>query len=125
MPFKVKSGKMAGVELIHASLHDHVIGPTLELDAIRFISLERLSHGIRQRIGDGLGMDALAPIPDKPATLYAVATALGMRANAQTFGRISRYAERLRETAAAASRTHAPSSWALRRASIRSRRSRW
>lgn len=36
-----------------------------------------------------------APIPAKPATRYAVVTALAMRANVNTFGRIATYAERL------------------------------
>lgn len=34
-------------------------------------------------------------IPKEPATLYAVVTALGMRATAQTFGSICKYADRL------------------------------
>ena len=36
-------------------------------------------------------------IPKAPATLYAVATALGMKANPQNFGRVARFAERLTE----------------------------
>lgn len=36
-----------------------------------------------------------AAIPDNPSALWAVVTGLASKANAQTFGRISRYAERL------------------------------
>jgi hypothetical protein len=36
-----------------------------------------------------------APVPSEPSALYATATALGMRANVQTFGRIARFAERM------------------------------
>lgn len=39
-------------------------------------------------------------IPSEPATRYAVVTALAMRANPTTFGRIARYAERLTEAGA-------------------------
>lgn len=38
-----------------------------------------------------------APIPDKPSVRYAIATALGLRANLKVFPRIARYAERLVE----------------------------
>lgn len=45
---------------------------------------------------DGILVDPdAADIPTQPGTLYAVVTALGMRANPQVFGRIARYAERL------------------------------
>ena len=45
---------------------------------------------------DGILLDpAGAKLPDQPATLYAVVTALGMRSNEQTFNRIAQYATRM------------------------------
>jgi hypothetical protein len=45
---------------------------------------------------DGILLDPMASkIPSKPATLYAVVTALGMKANVKNFDRIARYAQRL------------------------------
>ena len=45
---------------------------------------------------DGILIDPdKASIPTQPATLYAVVTALGIRANAKNFARVGRYAQRL------------------------------
>lgn len=45
---------------------------------------------------DGILLDPdKATIPTQPATLYAVVTALGMKATPKNFGRVARYAERL------------------------------
>lgn len=71
-----------------------VAGAVGEGAAAEFLAFRRLFQELPSI--DGILIDPdQAAIPSKPATLYAVSTALGIRATVQTFGRISRYATRI------------------------------
>jgi len=71
-----------------------VAGAVGEGAAAEFLAFRRLFQELPSIDGILIDPDA-SDIPTKPATLYAVTTALGVRATVQTFGRIGRYAVRL------------------------------
>ena len=82
--------------------------PSVELAAIQGAvgegpGIERLVFEREFREKISLSLDAIlldpdsAPIPETPATLYAVAVGLASKATEGNFGRVARYAERLRE----------------------------
>lgn len=64
-------------------------GPAVEFGA--FLRMFRELPSIDAILVDPAG----TKLPDQPATLYAVVTALGIRANEQTFDRIAQYATRM------------------------------
>jgi hypothetical protein len=74
--------------------HPAIAGAVGEGAAVEFGAFLRLYQELPNIDGILLDPDG-AKIPTQPATLYAVVTALGMKANPQTFPRLARYAERL------------------------------
>ena len=91
-------GKLLRLDLPEPLLHEAITGAIGEAAATEFSAFRRLYAELPSIDGILVDPDA-APIPESPATLYAVVTALGMRTNQQTFPRIARYAERLMESA--------------------------
>jgi len=75
-----------------------IAGAVGEGAATEFLAFVRLFKELPSIDGILIDPDA-AKIPDQPATLYAVATALSMRANSTNFGRIAKYATRLMNSA--------------------------
>ena len=76
--------------------HAAIAGAVGEGAAVEFGAFLRLYQELPAIDGILLDPDTGA-IPQEPATLYAVVTALGMRATPQNFSRITRYMERLTE----------------------------
>lgn len=90
------AAKVFGLGLPAALQHQAVAGSVGEGAAVEFAAFLRLWQelpSIEQILSD----PDKAPIPSQPATLYAVATALAMRATAQNFAKIARYIERLHQ----------------------------
>ena len=89
-------GKLLSLDLPSGILHEAIAGAVGAGAAVEFGAFLRLYQELPAI--DAILMDPeTGTIPTAPATLYAVVTALGMRANAKVFGRIARYAERLTE----------------------------
>jgi hypothetical protein len=88
-------GRMLALDLAPAILAEAMAGavgagPAVEFDAFRRLYAEHPSV-------DAILVDPdAARIPTSPSIFYAVVTALAMRGNVQTFGRIARYAQRLK-----------------------------
>ena len=76
--------------------HAAIAGAVGEGAATEFSAFMRLYNEL-PNIDAVLANPDAAPIPSQPATLYAVVTALGMRATLKNFGKVARYAERLME----------------------------
>jgi len=90
-------GRLLALDLPAGIMAEAMAGAVGEAAATEFDAFRRLYKELPSIDGILLDPDA-ADIPEKPATLYAVTTALGMRSNPQTFGRIARFAERLAES---------------------------
>ena len=90
------AGRLLALNLSDSIMHAALCGAVGDGAATEFEAFRRLYKTLPSIDAILIDPDG-SPIPDKPGTLYAVATALGMRANPQTFGRIARYAERLVE----------------------------
>lgn len=88
--------KLQALGLPHHVLSQSIAGAVGEGAAVEFIAFLRLYKELPSI--DGILIDGNSgTIPTQPAVLYAVVTALGMRSNVQTAGRIARYAERLND----------------------------
>ena len=87
-------GKLLALGLPQAIQHAALTGAVGEGAAVEFGAFLRLYLELPAIDGILLDPDA-SEIPKMPATLYAVATALGTRSTVQNFGRIARYAQRL------------------------------
>ena len=87
-------GKLLALGLPQAIQHAALAGAVGEGAAVEFSAFLRLYAELPNIDGILIDPDA-GTIPTQPATLYAVATALGMRSTVQNFGRIARYAQRL------------------------------
>jgi hypothetical protein len=87
-------GRLLGTSLPPAIMREAIAGAVGEASAVEFC-------GFLDMYAELPSIDAImldpnsGKIPTKPAALYAVVTALGMRANAGNFDRIGKYAERL------------------------------
>lgn len=86
--------KLLALNLPTAIQHAAIAGAVGEGAATEFSAFLKLYAELPAIDGILLDPDG-APIPAQPATLYAVVTALGMRATPQTFPRLARYATRL------------------------------
>lgn len=88
------AAKAMALGLSQTVLSQTVAGAVGEGAASEFIAFLRMYQELPSI--DGILVDPdKGAIPEQPAVLYAVVTALGMRSNPQNFGRIARYAERL------------------------------
>ena len=92
-------GKLLALGLPAAVQHSALAGAVGEGAAVEFGAFLRLYKELPSIDGIFVDPDG-APIPDSPATRYAVVTAVAMRASQKTFGRIARYAERLTDAGA-------------------------
>lgn len=86
--------KLLALDLPAAVQHAALAGAVGEGAAVEFGAFRRLYRELPAIDGILIDPDA-STLPTQPATLYAVATALGMKATPKNFGRIARYAERL------------------------------
>lgn len=86
--------KLLKLELPSAIMHAAITGAVGEGAAAEFSAFRKMYKELPAIDGILIDPDA-SKIPTEPAVLYAVATALGMRATVKNFGRIARYAERL------------------------------
>lgn len=87
-------GRMMGRDLpehILAAAYAGLVGSAAATEFSAFLRLYRQMPSVDAILTDPDAVD----IPTEPSALYAVVTALGMRTNVRTFGRIARYAERL------------------------------
>lgn len=89
-------GRLVGLDLPPAIFSEAARGAVGEGPAVEFDAFRRLWAELPSVDGILVDPDA-SDLPTKPATLYAVVTALGTRVNVSTFPRIARYAERLTE----------------------------
>jgi hypothetical protein len=88
------AGKLLALGLPMALQHQAIVGAVGEAAAVEFGAFLRLYRDLPSI--DAILMDPdAAPIPEQPATRYAVVTALAMRSTERNFGRVARYAERL------------------------------
>jgi len=88
------AGRLLALDLPAGIMAAALAGAVGEAAACEFEAFRRLFASLPSIDAIMIDPDA-APVPDQPGTLYAVVTALGMRANPQTFGRLARYAEKL------------------------------
>lgn len=86
--------KLLKLPIDDALMHHAVVGAVGEGAAAEFNGFRRLFRELPS-IDAVLADPDTAPIPTAPATLYAIVTALGMRADMKTFPNIGRYAGRL------------------------------
>jgi len=87
-------GRLLGMSLPQGVMREAIAGAVGEDSAVEFCGFLDMYRELPSI--DAIMVDPdTGTIPTKPAALYAVATALGMRANAGNFDRIGRYAERL------------------------------
>lgn len=77
-------------------LREAVVGAVGEGAATEFLAFLALYESLPQ-IDEVITNPDTAPVPTAPSTLYALVTALGMRATTETFPPLARYAERLVE----------------------------
>ena len=88
------AAKLMLLNLPSAVEHAALVGAVGEGAAVEFVAFRKLFAELPNI--DGILIDPdKAKIPDQPATLYAVVTALGMKATPKNFPRVARYAERL------------------------------
>jgi len=92
------AARLLALDLPDKALSEAIAGAVGGAAAAEFLAFRRLYAELPSIDGILLDPDA-ADIPDRPGTLYAVVTALGMRANVQNFARVARYAERLFDAA--------------------------
>lgn len=89
-------GRLLALALPGPVLHAAIAGAVGEGAAVEFAAFRSLYAELPNI--DAILLDPKkGRIPEKPAVLYSVATALGMRATQGNFGRIAQYAERLVE----------------------------
>lgn len=88
------AGRLLALDLPEAVQHQAVVGAVGEGAAVEFAAFVKLFKELPNIDGILLDPDK-GMIPEKPATLYAVVTALGMKSTAKNFPRIARYADRL------------------------------
>ena len=86
--------KLLALNLSPGVQHEAFAGAVGAGAAVEFTAFLRLFKELPAIDGILIDPDASA-LPESPATLYAVTTALGLKANQATFPRIARYAERL------------------------------
>ena len=89
--------KLLALGLPDGLQHQAIAGAVGAGAAVEFAAFLRLYQELPNIDGILLDPDK-AQIPDQPATLYAVVTALGMRASVKNFSRIARYADRLTDS---------------------------
>lgn len=90
--------RILGLDIPEIVRNEAMCGAVGQGAATEFLAFLRLYQTLPAIDGILVDPDA-SPIPTEPGTLYAVTTALGMRANVQNIGRIARYATRLMDSA--------------------------
>lgn len=93
------AGKILAMGLPHEIQHQAIAGAVGQGAAVELGGFLRLYKELPNIDAILLDPDS-GTIPREPAARYAVVTALAMRSNDRTFGKIARYAERLTESAA-------------------------
>ena len=92
-------GRLFDLDLPNRIRHEAFAGAVGEGAAVEFEAFVQLWKSLPSVDAILLDPDG-AEIPDRPATRYAIITALAMRTTEENFGRIARYAERLMEAKA-------------------------
>lgn len=90
--------KLLALNLTPGVQHEAIVGAVGAGAAVEFTAFLKLFKELPNI--DAILVDPDSqPLPESPATLYAVTTALGSKANPTVFPRIARYAERLLDAA--------------------------